>query len=534
MPDKLNRHKQPIIWALVISSIVLWVISVQNTKVPNLSFIPPLQHLGLLYWFGLFIVLLGFLLGNRAQKIVALVVLMVYFICTISIIFELPIMHDSAINTAYSPTSRGSFAQYGSSYLGMGIILTIIQAAFGSNSMQIAHFFPVGVGIVYLLILGLFYYSWRGILFSSFFSFCLFALFTFAFGETFYLRINASPQTIGYLCFLFSLSIVPLANKSIWLRVLLLLSITLMIVTHPVSPLLSIPALGASIFLVDRRDNIPVFHTAEFLILILVGYLAWTFFMGDWIVKQAVLVVLNALETEKIIPIVGSMAINLVQINNYVFLHRILLISLLGILAALYLITFRSKAWMFATAWGIALLPGFVILFSYKDFFDRIILFALIPCAIIFGEGSQRLISRFPKIQIIAGGLLIGLVLLSAYVSYFLIGAVDRITTDEVEAYKYISSINLPLKVYANGFNLPTPPNIKMIQTTRGIIDINQALAADVILITKQMENAAILNPRATIQTDDFINLVQQNYILLQKFGDVRIYMKPPNELGNP
>jgi hypothetical protein len=172
-----------------------WAISITEANVPQLSFASPFQHLGIFFWVGLSIIVVNILIGNQAQKILSVVILMAYFIVTLSVIFDYPVMHDSVMNTAYSSTSQGSFAQYGKTYLGMGFVLNFIQSIFGRDYFQIARYFPLGVGIVYLMIFGLFYYSWRGILFSSFFSFCLFALFIFAFGETFYLRINASPQT---------------------------------------------------------------------------------------------------------------------------------------------------------------------------------------------------------------------------------------------------------------------------------------------------------------------------------------------------
>jgi hypothetical protein len=533
MPTKVDRVKQPMLWLLVIASMVLWFLSVKGVNFSGLSFIPPFQNLNPFFWLGLLFILLSFFLGNKGQKIIAVVILMIYFVATLSIIFDYPVMHDSVINTAYFPDLQRNSGPYGKTYLGMGIVLDIVRLTTRGDSLQIAHYFPVGVGILYLLILGLFYYSWKGILFSSFLSFGLFALFFIVFGETFYLRFNASPQTIAYLLFLFSLSIVPLTNKSIWVRILLLITILMMIITHPVSPLLSLPAIGAAIVLVDKQNNRSLTHAIEFLLLVVVGYLAWTLFMGDWIIRQAVNVMQSAMSTEKIIPIVNG-ATYISQIKDYVFWHRILLVSLLILLFTLYLITFRTKVWVFVTAWGIMLLPAFLLLFSYKDFFDRILLFGLIPCAIIVGEGGQKIITHFQKAKIPAAGLLTILALLSAYISYFFIGAVDRVTADEVEANRYISSINIPLKVYTNGFNLPTPAHITSIPANRGIIDVDQALKADVILISKQMENAVLMNPRAPIQVSDFIKLVQKDYILLQTFGDVKVYMKPPNELGNP
>jgi hypothetical protein len=533
MPINYKRAKQLVLWLLVLASLMFWFLSVKGANFSGLSFLPPFQNLNIFFWLGLLFILLSFFLGNREQKIIAVVILMIYFIATLSIIFDYPVMHDSAINTTYSSNSQGAFELYGRSYLGMGIIVNLLKTTFGGDPIQIARYFPIGVGILYLLILGLFYYSWKEILFSSFLSFCLFSLFFIVFGETFYLRINASPQTIAYLFFLFSLSIVPLTNKSIWLRVLLLFSIAMMIITHPISPLLSLPALGVAIVLVDKQKKRTVAHAIEFLILVVVGYLAWTLFMGDWVVRQAVRVLQNAITTDKIVPIVNS-GTYLAQVNDYIFWHRILLISLLILLFILYLLTFKSRAWVFVTAWGIMLLPAFLLLFSYKDFFDRILLFGLIPCAIIVGEGGQKLITRYPRAKIPAAGLLTFLALLSAYISYFFIGAVDRVTSDEVEANRYISSINIPLKIYTNGFNLPTPANITSMQATRGIINVDQAMKADVILISKQMENAALINPRAPIQVSDFVKLVQKDYILLQTIGDVRVYMKPPNELGNP
>ncbi len=526
MLRRIQLDREKLVWFLLGGGLALWVATAFQSGSATLILSAPFLQLGASFWAGLLILLAAFFLGGNLQRLCAVLLTAFYFIATISFMYPYAVMHDSLINTIVFPQGAALVNPYGQSYAVFGSLIAFMLQASGSDPFTFARFFPVGMTFGYLLALGLIITTWRDRLFSSTRVSLMFLLFFFVFGDVFYIRINASPQTIGFLLFLVALGILPVANRSIWLKALLLLTLAVIIVLHPTTPLLALPGLMVAAFLTTDMGRGSVQKTLAFAGTFLIGYVAWTMYQANWIFGQAVRVVLLAFQEEKRIPIVDSPV--LPEMETYVVLHRILLIGLLLVLLVSYLSLWRTRIWSFITIWGFALIPAFLLLFSYRDFFDRVLLFALFPCAITFAEAWERFRERFPswKIRAPALGLLTGLVLISASVAYFSIGAVDRVTQGEVAALEYLRGMPGPIKVYANGFNLPLSRDFKFTLTARGTLELEEIDQAQVVVLSQQMINAVMLNPAQTYHLDDLMELLGRDFQEIYDNGEVKIFLR--------
>ncbi|MFW9876508.1 MAG: hypothetical protein ACFFG0_25725, partial [Candidatus Thorarchaeota archaeon] len=57
------------------------------------------------------------------------------------------------------------------------------------------------------------------------------------------------------------------------------ISIFFIVVTHPISPLLSLPGLFAATFTINKHNYRSAFNSLNLLLLLVVGYLTWTLYM---------------------------------------------------------------------------------------------------------------------------------------------------------------------------------------------------------------------------------------------------------------
>jgi len=519
-------NRENIAWLLLGSGFTLWVVTTFQTGSLSLTLTAPFMQLGVSFWMGLLLTVAAFFLGGNIQRLCAVVLAACHFIATLSFMYPSAIMHDSVINTIVFPQGAAVVNPYGQSYAVFGSLIAFLMLISGADAWTIARYFPVGMTVGYLLTLGFIITTWRERLFSSSRSALMFIFFFFVFGDVFYLRINASPQSLGFLLFLVALGILPIANRSMWLRGLLLLDLAVIIVLHPTTPLMALPGLMVAAFVTTDMGKGSIRKTFAFAGTFLTGYAAWTMYRADWIFSQAVNVVLRAFQEEKRLPIVDSPVVP--QIEAYVALHRILLILLLIVLFLSYLSLWRTKVWAFITIWGFSLIPAFLLLFSYRDFFDRVLLFALFPCAITFAEAWERFRERFGswKMRVPVGLLLVCLVLLSASVAYFGIGAVDRVTQGEIAALEYLGEMPGPLRVYANGFNLPLSPNIRYVLSARGSLDWEDIDQAQVVVLTQQMVNAILLNPMPEHSLEELMVILERDFQEIYNNGEVRIFLR--------
>ncbi len=526
MPGKRMPNRENIVWLLLGSGLILWILTAFQTGSSSLDLTAPFLQLGAYFWVGLLLTIAAFFLGSSRQRLFAVFLTAFYFIATISFMYPYAVMHDSINNTIIFSQGAEVINTYGQSYAVFGSLIAFILHVSGSDSWTLARFFPVGMTIGYLLTLGLIIVTWRDRFFSSPSSSLMFLFFFFVFGDVFYLRINASPQTLGFLLFLIALGLIPVASRSIWLRALLLLDLAVIIILHPTTPLLALPGLIIATFVVTDMGKGSIQKTLAFAGTFLIGYAAWTMYRADWIFTQAVRVVLTAFQEEKRLPIVDSPVVP--QIESYVVLHRILLVALLIILLLSFLSLWRTKIWYFILIWGCALFPAFLLFFSYRDFFDRVLLFALFPCAILFAEAWERFWGRFSpgKIRISIVFLLASLVFLAASVAYFGIGAVDRVTQGEVAALQYLEGMPGPIRVYSNGFNLPLSPDFKYILAVRGSLHWEDIDKAQVVVLSQQMINAVMLNPTPEHSLEELMEILARDFQEVYSNGEVRIFVR--------
>jgi hypothetical protein len=532
MRRKLPANRENIAWLLLGSGLTLWVVTAAQHGSTSLILTAPFLQLGFSFWMGLLLTVTVFFLGAPIQRLWAAMLAAFYFIATISFMYPYAVMHDSIINAIVFPQGAMVINPYGQSYAVFGSLIAFVLRVSGSDPWAVARFFPVGMTIGYILTLGLIILTWRDRLFSSTNSSLMFIFFFFVFGDVFYLRINASPQTIGFLLFLVALGLIPIASYSIWLRGLLLLDLGVIIVLHPTTPLLALPGLIVATFISTDMGKGSIQKTLGFAGTFAIAYAAWTMYQADWIFEQAVRIVLTAFQYEKRLPIVDSPVVP--QIEAYVLMHRILLIGVLILLILSYLYLWRTKVWGFITIWGCALIPAFLLFFSYRDFFDRVLLFALFPCAVMFAEAWERLRERFRtwKIRVPVATLLASLVLLAASIAYFGIGAVDRVTQSEVAALEFLDSMPGPIHVYANGFNLPISSKFQYVLAARGSLHWEDIDQADAVVLSQQMINAVLLNPAPGHSLDELWEILLRDFQEVYNNGEVQIFLRKTSHAG--
>ncbi|HEU5014604.1 MAG TPA: hypothetical protein VFT66_18915 [Roseiflexaceae bacterium] len=524
MLRRFDLSSEQMTWTLLGTGISLWCAVVAGSRLPQLALSAPFPLLGPVFWLGLALTIGAFFLGQGGQRLFAALVLGWYFVATIAFIYPYTVMHDSIANTLLFPGSESYQRAYSDSYNGFGTLVAWVERLSGIDPWTIARFFPVGMTLVYLLTLGLIMVTWRGRLLSSPLACALFALFFFAFGDAFYLRINAAPQTIGFVAFLITIGLLPLASHSLWLKGATLLALAAMIISHPVTPLLAVPGLVIVTASMGKTNATQIRRALELAGTFLVSYITWTLYRAEWILSRAAGTIMSAFTQEKSLPIVDTPLIY--QVDTYMLLHRIFLIALLVVLAASYATLWRTRVWYIVTAWGIAFVPGFALLFSYHDFFDRILLFMLVPCALVFAEAGARLCRSLPKLKVPAAALVMALVLLSASISYFSIGVIDRVTQDEVEATQYLTTLHRPLRVYANGFNLPVSPDFTFVPASRGIIHYEELRGADAVIVSQQVEHAVLLVGRSPVSVAELVTFLHKDYEQVYANSGTRVFLK--------
>lgn len=524
MLRRLFNCPAQLVWLGLGVSTSLWLGVATQTVLSSLTLSAPFLQLGPFFWIGLLLAVLAFFYGHASQRVAAICLLALYFNATLAFVCPYTVMHDSIVNTLLFPTSSGVQQPYSISYNGFSGLVFWVEGMGAIDPWQMARFFPVGMIVIYLLSIGMIVVSWRGIILSSARSSGLFAFFFFVLSGPFYLRINASPQTIGFAAFLVALGLLPLAARSIPMKLALLVAFATMIISHPLTPLLAIPGIATVAMSSNDFSKEQLKKAAGLISLFLISYATWTLYRANWILSNSIKVVLNATTEDKPLPIVNTTIIP--QVENYILMNRVFLIALLAVLAIGYCLLWRTKTWYFVSAWGLAFAPAFVILLGYHDFFDRVMLFMLIPCAIVFAEAGERLCQSASRLKRPAAALIISLTLLSAAVSYFWLGAVDRVTQDEIDAVRYLAALGQPVKVYAGGFNLPISPNLAFIPSDRGIIRLDEVQRADAVVISSQLEHAVTLTGRSPLSYADLIAAIQPDYVEVFASDATRVFLK--------
>ena len=246
--------------------------------------------------------------------------------------------------------------------------------------------------------------------------------------------------------------------------------------------------------------------------------------------SNAVKIVFNAARSEKQLPLISSPDIP--QMADFVLRNRVFYVVLLALLISGYLLLWRSPTWYLVTGWGLIVIPVFLLFFGYQDFFDRVLLFLLMPCALSFAEAGAKVSRLWPKLQRPFALGLTALVLWSASISYFWIEAVDRITPDEVAAARYLAALHRPISVYTNGFGLPVSTDLTFISADRGVLRAPDILRADAVVVSAQLKHAVLLQARSPLGLEDLAMLLQQNYDLVYTNGDTQIFVKRNSALG--
>ncbi|HMA36022.1 MAG TPA: hypothetical protein VKY74_16285 [Chloroflexia bacterium] len=524
MLHKLMGSTNQVAWLLLGLSSALWLTVPLGPPVAGLAWNGPLLALSPLFWVGLALGAVAFFLGRGPQRAIAVGLLAWYLVATIAFIYPYAAMHDSVANTLLFPGAGGGEQAYSLSYGVLAGLVTWFEQAAGLDAWTIARFFPVGLTLVYLPALALIVITWRGRIFSSALAGSLFAFFFFAFGDAFNLRINSSPQTLGFLLFLIALGLLPLAERSVAVKLALLLTLAAMILAHPISPLLAAPGILAVAATGGLAGFVQLRQALWLVGSFLVGYVTWTMYRADWFLATAAKTVVDAFTSEKTVPLTTANPVSAIQ--DYILLNRIYLVVLLVVLVVGYFSIWRSRPGRMVTAWGIAFIPAFVVFLSYHDFFDRILLFLLVPAAVVFAEAGARLAQVGPRLRVPGAALAVALLILATSVRYFWIGAVDHITQDEVDAAQYLAAQHRPLLVYAGGFDLPVSGDLQFVVADRTNIKLASVLQADAVVISAQLDRATAIGGRSSLTVAQLVTFLQRDYQRVYTSGGSVVYMK--------
>ncbi len=483
----VGRHPT---WGALVLAVCLWFLSVGGHQLGALRLgRAPFLELGLPFWAGLACAHLVLLAARSdAARYVASLVIAGYFWLTIPVIFPLGYMHDSARNVVASARSLypgGAFP--GFTLFARGLIETS-----GVTPQAVDRFFPALAFLVYTSLLAGLCCRLRQLmrLQHDIGPLVLYAMAVL--GSAFNLRLNAAPQTLGYMLFLYVIVLLlkPDDPRGSFLSVLALIA---MVISHPISPLLAVAGLYGILYLNRRFDWRSV--VPSFVMLALVVYTAWVMYRAGWVLTSAIRILRGAAGQTKPIPIAGFHAVP--RMATYLLIDHVLLAGALAVLLAALLLVLHAcpRIALACLLWGALLTPVFALLYGSHDFLDRVLLFAILPAVIVFAvaytpvlAGTRLLASR----RLALGAVLITLGLLSAATSYFYTADVDRVTAAEIAAQHYVARTTVqPADI--GGFQLPLHFLGPVLMDDRGTADGRYFRQARIVVVLQQARNAALM-----------------------------------------
>jgi hypothetical protein len=251
--------------------------------------------------------------------------------------------------------------------------------------------------------------------------FGLFTVFAFlALAPLFYVRINPAPQSLAFALMPFCLAAVLNGSSSARFRVLGLLAFAAMVVTHPITALMT-STVAAAWFLVDwvarmrRSDGLTPAVSSNTVLLYISLLVSWMIYVGAWVIKaggsffQRVLDVLSSGQHASV-----TVSSSVESVQSFIWLHRLALgSSVLLILAGLAAVFFadRLAGVRLLTWFGMA--AAWLPLLFFGEFGDRGPLFASLPAALAVG-----FVLSMQKYRQVAHWLAGGLMLTAAVTNY--------------------------------------------------------------------------------------------------------------------
>ncbi|HEC86385.1 MAG TPA: hypothetical protein ENI49_00705 [Thermoplasmatales archaeon] len=492
-------------------SFLLWMLSVGTFRLAALDLKnTPFMILPFSFWIGFILATITFFeASSNKVKYLSIILLSFYTIITLTVIEPYGRMHDSIANIYDSQlvVDGNLEAGYGGDFPGFYLLIGILIKITNINPWSLSRIFPVIFLIIYISFLFvLFQNIGKKIKNIRSYELPLFLYFMLVFSPTIWLRMNPAPQTIGYLLFILTSIILIKRRDNIYFFFLFYLTYLVMVMSHPLTPILSIPGFIAIIYLETEEKG--WFHDISYtlknfskniIISIIVIYLSWIVYRAEGIFRQAYGLIEEAIKYEREIPMVTQ---NAPGTEFYTHLNVIYLLILFSFLLFCYFQSSKSRNGKMVTIWGLAMTPLFIINFGYR-FFSRPLLFLSVPMGLIFTD-SDRHLSSIDKKKI-STFFIIFLVLLSAlgtYRSQYYDNALDRPTLSEIRSNNFVA-LNVKKAVVATAFNLPYDEwgnqvefSLPKIRLNRIDIDpksiYRRLYHADTVIISQQLVNYAV------------------------------------------
>jgi hypothetical protein len=372
--------------------------------------------------------------------------------------------------------------------------------------------------------------------------FGLLTVFAFlALAPLFYVRINPAPQSLAFALMPFCLATVLNGASSARFRVLGLLAFAAMVVTHPITALMTSTVAAAWLFVdwvarVRRKETETPTVSFNTVLLYVCLFVSWMVYVGAWVIKAGGSFfqrMLDALNSGQHSTVTASSSTDSLQ--SFIWLHRaalgssvlLILAGLVAVFLADRLAGVRLLAWLgMAAAW----LP----LLFFGEFGDRGPLFASLPAALAVG-----FILSTQKHRLVADWLVGGLMLLAAvtnYVTAYPNHTGEVVTPQEVAAFHVIVQQSEGRNIayaYAPPLSddqLATYAGGKLRAFAVGAADFSYdrlTKTPNVIVISEQMRQvAALRGPDAVAALDQFEAqlLNDPNYELIFDNGSVRAF----------
>lgn len=477
-------------WGTLVLATCLWFAGVGGHQLGGLSLgLAPFWKLGLPFWAGLVCAHLVLVAArNNAPRYTAALVIAGYFWLTIPVMFPLGYMHDSARNVV---ATAGALYP-GAAFPGFTLFIRALVEVTGVTPQAINRFFPALAFLVYVSLLTGLCYRLRQLTRLQHDIGPLLLYSVAILGSAFNLRLNAAPQTLGYMLFLFVivLLIKPGDPKGSFLSVLALIA---MVISHPISPLLAVAGLYGILYLTRRFDWRSI--VPGFVVLALVMYTTWVLYRANWVLTAAIRILEEATGQERPMPIAGFHAVP--RLAVYLLIDHVLLAGALAALLAALLLVLRSQPRIARACllWGAILAPAFALLYGAQDFLDRVLLFAIVPAVVVFAVAYTPVLAEtrlLAPARVALTAVLMALGLLSATTSYFYTANVDRVTGREITTQRFVAHTTVQ-PVDLGGFQLPLPFHGPVLTDDRGTADGRYFQQARIIVVLQQARNAAVM-----------------------------------------
>ena len=447
---------------------------------------------------------------DRVLKYASLLISSFYTINTLSVIFPFSIHHDSLCNLYSSSLGKGGYA--GGLIAGFYALNDLLINTCNVKILFLARLYPTFSWLLYVLSLIFFYRSIANSLPQTG-SEIAFLYYMLILTPTIWLRLNAAPQTLGFLLSIYILALLARTiRRYSFIKVLFLsLSYLALSLSHPLTPLLLMPGIFSIVVLMYPWGGLlRAFKKAlKVVILFLLPYLAILIFKSEYFYGYFSL----ALSSAGRQALGGSLArtsSHLLRIPyvtwmgpkieaKYLYINEIYVfcIGLLLLYSLILLLIYNRRGSLALLIW-ISILSSIAVVFFINPFLSKFLsrplLFLSLPLGLTFSSAFGSLFKGGKKsmICIMLTACIGSVSLLGLYRAYYYYGAFDIPTYSQIMAHKWlvahirrgIISVDALIPVVNYG---SIKGDCVMIKVAGRVPSIKKLLSANYFLITQQM-----------------------------------------------